>query len=144
MGARLEEDSGGGIDEVSEINVTPFVDVMLVLLIIFMVAAPLATVDVNVDLPAANVRAEPRADEPIFITLTEELSLLLGESELDRDSLTAQIDNLTDGDREIRLYVRADQSVPYGRLMELMNDLRSAGYLSIGLVALDAAQQDVQ
>lgn len=138
MGVRLDDRSDDGLGEVSEINVTPFVDVMLVLLIIFMVAAPLATVDVNVDLPAANAQAQPRPDAPIFITLTADLALLLGETEVNETQLASQIDALTEGDKETRLFVRADQTVPYGQLMDLMNELRHAGYLHIGLVALEA------
>lgn len=138
MGVRLDDRSDDGLGEVSEINVTPFVDVMLVLLIIFMVAAPLATVDVNVDLPAANAQAQPRPDAPIFITLTADLALLLGETEVNETQLPSQIDALTEGDKETRLFVRADQTVPYGQLMDLMNELRRAGYLHIGLVALEA------
>lgn len=144
MGARLDEQGDDGLNEVSEINVTPFVDVMLVLLIIFMVAAPLATVDVNVDLPAANAQPQPRPDQPIFITLTADLSLLLGDDLLDEQDMMSEIDTLTEGDRETRLFVRADQTVPYGRLMDLMNGLRAAGYLHIGLVALETAQTDVR
>jgi biopolymer transport protein ExbD len=138
MGVRLDEQFDDGLGEVSEINVTPFVDVMLVLLIIFIVAAPLATVDVLVDLPSASAQPQPRPDEPIFITLTADLTLLLGDTAVHAEQLPAQIDALTEGDKETRLFVRADQTVPYGQLMDLMNDLRRAGYLHIGLVALEA------
>lgn len=138
MGGRFTEHETGDLDEVNEINVTPFVDVMLVLLIIFMVAAPLATVDVNVDLPAANAQPQERPDAPIYITLASDLSLTLGDAPVAGDDLPGQIDLLTEGDTGTRLFVRADQAVPYGALMELMNALRDAGYLHIGLVALEA------
>ncbi len=122
-----------------EINVTPFIDVILVLLIIFMVAAPLSTVDVNVELPASTAQPVPRPDKPLFLTVKSDLSLLLGDTPVSRASLTGALDAATQSDREQRIFVRADKSVAYGELMEAMNLLRAAGYLKIGLVGLEAS-----
>ena len=121
-----------------EINVTPFIDVILVLLIIFMVAAPLSTVDVNVDLPASTAEPAQRPDKPLFLTVKSDLSLALGEDSVGRDNLGAVLDAETQNDRAQRIFVRADKTVPYGDVMEAMNLLRAAGYLKIGLVGLDA------
>lgn len=127
------------LEEAHEINVTPFIDVVLVLLIIFMVAAPLSTVDVNVDLPASTAEPAPRPDKPLFLTLKPDLTLVVGETPVDRGSLAGALDTAAQGDKEQRIFVRADRVVPYGEVMEVMNLLRAAGYLKIGLVGLEAA-----
>ena len=135
-------DNSGDDDELieqHEINVTPFIDVILVLLIIFMVAAPLATVDVNVDLPSSTATAQARPDEPIYVTLQDDLSLTIGNDVVSRDNLGAALDAATGDDREQRMFLRADSAVPYGELMALLNELRAAGYLKIALVGLEAA-----
>lgn len=121
----------------AEINVTPFVDVMLVLLIIFMVAAPLATVDVPVDLPASTATPQPKADEPIYLTVQEDLSLSLNQDKVAADELAAKLDSLTEGNHDERIFLRADKGVPYGELMTTMNLLRNAGYLEVALVGLE-------
>ena len=123
--------------EAHEINVTPFIDVMLVLLIIFMVAAPLATVNIPVDLPSSNARPQPQSDEPLFVTVKADLSLALGDTVLAREDLAANLDRKTAGDHEQRIYLRADKTVPYGELMGAMNLLRDAGYLKVALVGLE-------
>ena len=137
MSVRLD-DGEDDIAEVHEINVTPFIDVMLVLLIIFMVAAPLATVDVLVDLPASTAQPQPRPDKPIFVSIKSDLSLLVGEATVERGTLAVAIDAATSGDKQQRVFVRADKSVNYGDLMQVMNLLRDAGYVRIGLVGLEA------
>jgi biopolymer transport protein ExbD len=129
------------LSEVHEINVTPFIDVILVLLIIFMIAAPLATVDISVDLPAANVERTPRPDKPLFLTLKSDLSVSLDENTIRRAGLADALDQATSGDKQQRVFLRADKTVPYGELMNLMNDLRSAGYLHVALVGLEAEKQ---
>jgi len=129
------------LSEVHEINVTPFIDVMLVLLIIFMVAAPLATVDISVDLPASNARHQPRSDKSMFLTVKSDLTLALGDNPVARESLGAGLDNATGGDKEQRVFLRADRAVSYGDLMDVMNRLRAAGYLKIALVGLESDQQ---
>ena len=136
MSARLDH-GDVDLDEVHEINVTPFIDVILVLLIIFMIAAPLATVDVSVDLPSSNTPRQARPDKPIYLTLKTDLSLTLGNDTINRSALGASLDQLSGGDREQRVFVRAGKTVPYGEIMTLMNELRTAGYLKIALVGLE-------
>ena len=148
MGARLGNSLGGtpggrarrgddDLAEAHEINVTPFIDVMLVLLIIFMVAAPLATVDIGVDLPASTAEQQPRPDKPVFVTLKPDLTLAIGDDIVARDALTGALDAATKGQKDERIFLRADKAVSYGDLMTVMNLLRDAGYLKIALVGLD-------
>ena len=137
MSVRLDH-GDDELSELHEINVTPFIDVMLVLLIIFMIAAPLATVDISVNLPAANAEASPRPDKPLTVTLKSDLSVLVGEDATSRPQLAAALDQTTGGDKEQRVFLRADKNVSYGDLMSLMNDLRGAGYLHVALVGLEA------
>jgi biopolymer transport protein ExbD len=137
VASRLDP-GGDDLDETHEINVTPFIDVILVLLIIFMVAAPLATVDVPVDLPASTAAPQPRPDAPLFVTLTASDGIVVGETPVSADRLAAALDAATGGDKEQRVFLRADKAVTYGDLAVLMNGLREAGYLKIALVGLDA------
>jgi TonB system transport protein ExbD (group 1) len=125
------------LDEVHEINVTPFIDVMLVLLIIFMVAAPLATVDISVDLPASTAQPQPRQPQPVFLTVKPDLSLTIGDNPVARDALAINLERATDGDRDARIFLRADKVVSYGDVMEVMNLLRAAGFLKVALVGLE-------
>ena len=136
MAARVNENADS-LDETHEINVTPFIDVMLVLLIIFMVAAPLATVDVNVDLPGSTAAAAPRPDKPVFLTLKDDLSLSLGNEIVAREGLSPLLVSQTSGNRETRIFLRADKAVGYGELMEVMNLLRASGYLKVALVGIE-------
>jgi len=128
------------LEEVHEINVTPFIDVMLVLLIIFMVAAPLATVDISVDLPASTAQPQPRPEKPLFLTVKPDLSLSLGDDAFPRDQLGAALTQATEGNKDTRIFLRADKVVSYGDLMEVMNLLRAAGFLKIALVGLEKTQ----
>lgn len=138
MAGRIRESSSDDLEETHEINVTPFIDVMLVLLIIFMVAAPLATVDVNVDLPASTATIQPRPEKPLFLTVREDLSLSLGNETVSHEQLAARLSTITKGDTETRIFLRADKSVAYGDLTDVMNLLRSSGYLKVALVGLDS------
>jgi biopolymer transport protein ExbD len=137
MAGGLHSD-GDDLDEQHEINVTPFIDVMLVLLIIFMVAAPLSTVDVAVDLPVSNAKAQPRPDKPLYLTIKADRSLAVGNDDISRTGLAAALDAHTNADRNKRIFLRADKSVAYGELMRVMNLLRAAGYLKVALVGLEA------
>ena len=126
------------LQESHEINVTPFIDVMLVLLIIFMVAAPLATVDVPVDLPVSTAQRQPRPDKPVFVTVKADLSLAVGDDVFPRDQLGAVLDKTTGADKDQRIFLGAAKTVDYGALMEVMNILRRAGYLKVALVGLES------
>lgn len=137
MAGRIRDNMGDDLEETHEINVTPFIDVILVLLIIFMVAAPLATVDVNVDLPGSTAQSTPRPEKPVFLTLKEDLALAIGNEEISRDAFAATLDRSTGGDKETRILLRADKAVAYGDLMEVMNLLRAGGYLKVALVGLE-------
>ena len=121
-----------------EINVTPFIDVMLVLLIIFMVAAPLATVDVKVDLPVSNAKPAPKPDKPVFLSIRQDGRMMVGEAEVTAATLGQSIATATGGDREARVFLRADKTVTYDTIMGAMNGLRSAGYVHVALVGAES------
>lgn len=137
MAARLHHDDE--LVENHEINVTPFIDVMLVLLIIFMVAAPLATVSVKVDLPASTAKPAPKPDKPVFLSIKADGQMVLGEQPVTHDSLGAALKSATRDNREERVFLRADKSVTYETIMAAMNDLRGAGYLKVALVGMEQA-----
>ena len=119
----------------SEINVTPFVDVMLVLLIVFMVTAPLLTVGVPVDLPKVKTAsALTDQKDPIEITVKFDGTLYLGESEVEVENLIPRLIAITDQNTEARIYVRGDRAVSYGRIMEIMSLINSIGYVKVALV----------
>ena len=116
MAVRLSE-AGDDLAAHSEINITPFIDVILVLLIIFMVAAPLSTVDVPVELPVATAAPAPRPTEPVIVTVTEELAVVVGDREVTLAELPMELDILTTLNRDTRIYISADRAVPYGEMM---------------------------
>lgn len=138
MAGKIRHQDDGQMTENSEINVTPFIDVMLVLLIIFMVAAPLATVDINVDLPASTAQPQQRPDEPLYVTVKEDLSLSINNDSVVREQLAVAVNRIAHDNKETRIFLRADKSVRYEDLMAVMNLLRKAGYLKIALVGVEA------
>ncbi|MFT8723395.1 MAG: TonB system transport protein ExbD, partial [Acetobacter malorum] len=125
----------------SEINVTPFIDVMLVLLVIFMVTAPLTTVNVPVDLPSSTEKPTPRPDDPVFLTVKADHGLAQGEDDISTDALPGALETATKGNRDERIFLRADKTVDYGTLMGVMDRLRSAGYLKVALVNLQGQEE---
>jgi biopolymer transport protein TolR len=119
----------------SEINVTPMVDVMLVLLVIFMVTAPLLTVGVPVDLPKTKAEVLTEADEPLVISLNAEGKIFLQETETDLDGLVPRLQAITENKADTRIFVRGDKAIAYGRVMELMGRVASAGFSRVALIA---------
>jgi biopolymer transport protein ExbD len=138
MSIRLANHGDDDFVETHEINVTPFIDVILVLLIIFMIAAPLATVDVPVDLPSSTADQHPRPDKPVFLTVKSNLGLSVNDAAVSRDDLGSALDRITQGDHDKRVFLRADRAVSYGDIMDLMNTLRGAGYLKVALVGMES------
>jgi biopolymer transport protein TolR len=118
----------------SEINVTPFVDVMLVLLIVFMVTAPLLTVGIPVDLPKVKASALTDQKDPLEITVKIGGEIYLGESRVEVENLIPRLNAITELNKEARIYVRGDRVVAYGRIMEIMSLVNSAGYIKVALV----------
>ena len=105
-----------------------------------MVAAPLATVDIAVDLPSSNAEQQQKPDKPIYLTLKPDLTLAIGDSTVARDQLASALDSATGGNKDDRIFLRADRSVPYGDVMAVMNELRAARYLKVALVGLEMRQ----
>ena len=118
----------------SEINVTPMVDVMLVLLIVFMVTAPLLTVGVQIDLPKTKAKILQGQDEPLAITIDAQGQVYLQDTEIDIEGLVPRLRAITDNNPDIRIFVRGDASVNYGRVMEVMGTVNVAGYKKVALV----------
>ena len=118
----------------SEINVTPMVDVMLVLLVIFMVTAPLLTVGVQVDLPKTKASIIRGEDEPLAITVDREGQLFLQETKIELEGLLPRLTAITGNNPDVRIFVRGDAAVDYGRVMEVMGTINAAGYNKVALV----------
>jgi len=140
MGASLadsELDDDSDFAETHEINVTPFIDVILVLLIIFMVAAPLSTVDLPIDLPTSTATPQKKPDKPTYVSIKPDLTLAIGEDEVKRTDLISALGGVADMSKDKYVFLRADRTVPYGELMGVMEILRSGGYSRIKLVALE-------
>lgn len=128
--------SGGAYRPMSEINVTPFVDVMLVLLIVFMVAAPLLTAGVAVDLPEAKAKQIQSEDnKPIELSLTKDGKVYIGKTELPLDDLSAKLAAMTEGEFDRRIYIRGDQGLPYGQVMGVLGLINAAGYTKVALIS---------
>ena len=140
MAMRLNDDSVGD-GELHEINVTPFIDVMLVLLIIFMVAAPLATVDVRVNLPASTSAPQPRPEKPVYLSIKEDKQIFIGNDAVTKETLVNALTAQTEGKKDTTIFFQADKSVDYATLMEVMDQLREAGYLKIGLMGMETVKK---
>ncbi|HEY1545297.1 MAG TPA: TonB system transport protein ExbD [Xanthobacteraceae bacterium] len=139
MGAALGdvEDADDEFEETHDINVTPFIDVILVLLIIFMVAAPLSTVDLPVDLPTSSAAPQKRPDKPIYVTVQSDLAVSVDETPVKRVDLVKALDSVSEAAKDRRIFLRGDRAVPYGEMMSVLELLRSGGYTKIALVALE-------
>ena len=120
----------------SEINVTPFVDVMLVLLIVFMVTAPLLSAGVPVNLPEANAKPLAISKEPVSVTIDADGRVFIKETEVPLDELVSKLSAAVDGNLDQRIYIRGDRAVSYGTIMRVMGDINGAGFRNIGLVSL--------
>jgi biopolymer transport protein ExbD len=139
--ADTDVDDDGDFAEAHEINVTPFIDVILVLLIIFMVAAPLSTVDLPVDLPTSTATPQKKPDKPTYVTIKPDLALAIGETPVKRADLVRTLDASADGGKDRFVFLRADRAVPYGELMDVLEILRAGGYAKIKLVALEGVPE---
>ena len=140
MGASIadaELDDDNDFSETHEINVTPFIDVILVLLIIFMVAAPLSTVDLPIDLPSSTATPQKKPDKPTYVSIKPDLAVAVGENPVKRVDLVRTLDAMPDSSKDRAIFLRSDRAVPYGELMDVLEILRAGGYTKIKLVALE-------
>ena len=136
------EDNDDDFGEAHDINVTPFIDVMLVLLIIFMIAAPLSTVDLPVDLPTSTAVPQNKPDKPLYVTIKADLAIAVGETPVKRVDFIHALEAMSDQSKDRRIFLRADRSVPYGQLMDVLERLRLGGYHKIALVTLQGVPED--
>ncbi len=139
--ADTDLDDDGDFAETHEINVTPFIDVILVLLIIFMVAAPLSTVDLPIDLPSSTASPQKKPDKPTYVSIKPDLGLAIGENPVKRSDLVRALDAMADASKDRFIFLRADRSVPYGEMMDVLEILRAGGYAKIKLVALEGVPE---
>jgi biopolymer transport protein ExbD len=139
--ADTELDDDNDFAETHEINVTPFIDVILVLLIIFMVAAPLSTVDLPVDLPSSTATPTKKPDKPTYVSIKPDLAVAIGETLVKRADLVRPLDAMADAGKDRFIFLRADRAVPYGELMDVLEILRAGGYAKIKLVALEGVPE---
>ena len=140
MGAQLNgggRNAGrGGYRPMAEINVTPFVDIMLVLLIVFMVTAPLLTAGVPIDLPDSNAQAISEEDnKPIIVHLDKEGKISLGETEVEPARLIALLSSMTNSNPDARVYIKADRDLDYGKVMRVLGDINGAGFRKVALIS---------
>jgi biopolymer transport protein ExbD len=144
MGTSLTDtglDDDDDFAENHDINVTPFIDVILVLLIIFMVAAPLSTVDLPVDLPSSTATPTKKPDKPTYVSIQADLAVAIGEDRVKRVDLVRSLDAMSDVGKDSFIFLRADRAVPYGELMDVLEILRAGGYTRIKLVALEGVPE---
>jgi biopolymer transport protein ExbD len=142
MAVSLGDIDDDDLEEAHEINVTPFIDVMLVLLIIFMIASPLSTVDLPVDLPSSTAIPQKRPDKPTYVTIKADLAVAVGETPVKRVNLVQSLDTMAYGaGKDRRIFLRADRTVPYGDMMDVLEILRSGGYTKVALVAREGVPE---
>ena len=122
-------------EPISEINVTPFVDVMLVLLIIFMVTAPLLTVGVQVDLPESSADTLPEETEPLTLTINAKGEIFIQETKVEYEKIIAKIMAVSNNRTDTRIYVRGDKTINYGRVLEIMGMLSGSGFTKVALIS---------
>lgn len=127
---------------VAEINVTPLVDVMLVLLIIFMVAAPMMTQGLEVDLPSTTAKALRQQEEPVVVSIRKGGEIFLGKIQVNSSTLVEQLAKLPDEQKDQPVYLRADKEVPYGVVVKTMADVKSAGFKKLGMITLPADKKN--
>src|SRR3954452_20578110 len=132
-----EADIDDDFDETHDINVTPFIAVILLLLIIFMVAAPLSTVDLPIDLPTSSAMPQKKPDKPTYVSIKPDLAVAIGENAVKRVDLVRSLDAMADSSKDRYIFLRADRAVPYGELMDVLEILRAGGYAKVKLVALE-------
>jgi biopolymer transport protein ExbD len=137
-------DEDDDYEENHDINVTPFIDVVLVLLIVFMIAAPLSTVDLPVDLPTSTAVPRKLPEKPTYVTIKSDLSVAIGEIPVKRVDLVRALDASPDTNKERRILLRADIAVPYGQMMDVLERLRAGGYVKVSLLALEGVPQTDQ
>lgn len=143
MGASLHTTSRAGrsgrrrsYTKMSEINVTPFVDVMLVLLIVFMVTAPLLTAGVPVDLPKSEARQiQDEDNKPIEVTVSSDGKIFVGETEVEKDRLISLLSAITNNDPERRVFIRGDQKLAYGQIMGVIGAINKGGFRKVALIS---------
>jgi biopolymer transport protein ExbD len=147
MGASIADtdvDDDGDFSETHDINVTPFIDVILVLLIIFMVAAPLSTVDLPIDLPSSTATPQKKPDKPTYVSIKPDLAVAIGETPVKRIDLVRSLDAMPDSNKDRFIFLRSDRAVPYGEMMDVLEILRAGGYSKIKLVALEGVPDAAQ
>src|SRR3982750_3041559 len=138
MGVSLaDNDDDDDFGETHEINVTPFIDVILVLLIIFMVAAPLSTVDLPIDLPTSTATPQKKPDKPTYVSIKPDLAVAIGENMVKRVDLVSSLDAMADMSKDGYIFLRADRAGPDGELRDVLEILRAGGYSKLKLVALE-------
>lgn len=143
MGMNVQSKGGGGIRSgyrrsyrpMSDINVTPFIDVMLVLLIVFMVTAPLLSAGIPVDLPKTEAAAvSEKDDKPLEVAINKSGTIYIGETKVTRIELLTKLAAITGDDKERRVFIKADQGLPYGKVMEILGSINKAGYKKVALI----------
>lgn len=141
MAAKLGGSGGDKhtIEQTADINITPFIDILLVLMIIFMVAAPMATVSIKLDLPPAQAPTTPSEKEPVYITIQENGQIFLADKQTSIDNLPTDVCTALGGGacREERVFIRAQPEVKYSQFMEVMNNLQENGFFQVGLLNED-------